>query len=71
MVSDIDLYELANQVFEELCLRENGFYHEEIYMNLEYMMGQPADEIKKRLEEMDAIIVSPPVNVGAVEIGWW
>ena len=60
MVTDSELLILADRVWYSLCDREGGFEYGEVFMHLEYMVGQPADDIERRLEEIDAVIVSPP-----------
>ena len=60
MVTDSELLVLADNVWYSLCDRDGGFAYSEVFMHLEYIVGQPADDIERRLEEIDAVIVSPP-----------
>jgi hypothetical protein len=77
MITDKELFELAELVFEELCLRENGFYYSELAMILEYKTGLLAEDIDRKLCEADdgggfvhVVLIDPP-EVGEAESVVW
>jgi len=53
MVNDSEMRALADQVWDELSTRKEGFHYGEVAMNLEYMIGWPACDIADRLDDMD------------------
>ena len=57
MVSDSELCAMADVIFAQLCEREGGFNYDEIFMHLEYTVGQTAEDIKHRLDDIDAATV--------------
>jgi len=77
MITDKELLELADLVFEELCLQEKGFYYSELAMILEYKTGLPAEDINRKLCEADDgggfahIVLVQPSEVGEAESIVW